>query len=114
MDESNIASFLINYWWVPPVILGMTEWVKSLCPDISPRLRDSLLPLTALVISLMAVYAPRLLPPTELDDLVGVAILWLTTTGIVKFTNRMASKGLTNTLDSASVPTYSENIDTGV
>ena len=46
-----IAEILLKYGWVPPVIVGLTQWVKSLLASkLTLSERDVLLPADALVV----------------------------------------------------------------
>ena len=88
-----IAEILLKYGWVPPVIVGLTQWVKSLLASkLTLSERDVLLPAVALVVCFGAVYGARWIPPGELKYAIAFITLWLTTSGLVKWDSERRKK----------------------
>jgi hypothetical protein len=84
----DVDSLIAQFWYVPVVIIGVTEWACSFFPNLSQKARDIIHPSIALVVCAAAVYAPRYIPASDLSVLSSFLVLFLSTTGIVKFTKR--------------------------
>ncbi len=84
-DLQTFGDFMNEYWWTPFVIYGVTNWML---PFVKPEQRDFVLPGVAFIVAFLSVYAPRILPETELDSLIRLSVIWLTVTGIVKGVRR--------------------------